>query len=187
MSKLQAIIKKEIPVPEGFAGTILKGHTVIDIFDKLPPEYDYLRWNLQAEWGSGNTGTGLAEISTDLSGRPLRNFKLRTAGEGKMSTGWVNVSLPFLSVNVVRTGDDIHVTIYKATVAFPTLETELLWKYEGHKDFAVLPERKIDLPIGRLDRLQPVLEAAILKSQCYHCHCLHFYGSQVKTITRNTT
>jgi len=177
-TKIQAIIKKELPsIPKGFSGVILKGHTVIDVVSELPPIFDYLRVSFHAEWGTGRTNSGLAEISTDLSGHPLRNFKVVTAGTGKHSEGWVNTSAPFININVSRNGNDIQVRIYKSTPVtretycpeLPPFSAELLWKYDGDEEYALLPTA--------LEHYQLALDATIDKTHCYHCHCLHFYRS----------
>ncbi len=176
-TKLQAIVKEELDsIPEGFTGTILKGHTVIDVVSDIPPYFDYLRVSFHAEWGTGRTSTGLAEVCTDLNGNQLRGFKTVTAGEGKGSEGWINTSMPFISVNVCREGDNIKVNISKATIVSPeeydlskpVFNTETIWKYDGHVSDANLPES--------LTKYQHALDCVINKSYCYHCHCLHFYG-----------
>ncbi len=165
--EIQAIIKKECAIPDGFKGFALKGHTIVNLKDKLPVEYDYLRYKIEAECGMGMTNTGDATICTDLEGQPLPNFKEVTGGSGKYSYGHVFVHKPFIEVSVSRHGNEIQAEISKITPGFPEPEKKVWWTYDGNEDCASLPE-KLKKYIGALD-------AAIGKSHCYHCHCLHFY------------
>lgn len=174
--KLQAIIKKELSaIPEGFTGTILKCHTVIDIANKLPPEFDYLRASIHAESGTGRTNSGYSQIITDLNGNRIPYFKLVTSGEGKFSCGWINVSLPFIQIVVNRNGDNIETTIKKLSLVTSeefsphcdVFKEEKQFSFNGHFSISILP--------SFLEKYQTALNAAIDKSYCYHCHCLHFY------------
>jgi hypothetical protein len=158
-----------LSIPEGFTGTALKGHTVVNLQDKLPAEYDYLRYKIEAESGEGMTNSGSAIICIDLEGRLLPKFKQVTGGSGKFSYGFVFVSKPYVEVSVSRHGDDINAEITKITPAFPEPEKKIWWTYNGHEDCASLPEK--------LEKYESALQVAISKSNCYHCHCLHFYSA----------
>ena len=121
----QAVIKEEIHVPEGFNGVCLQGHTVLYISGKeempeaFDPDRDFIREVLPGECGGGMTNTGAAIINCDLHGKPLRGFKIQKSGDGKFSTGTLFVTGSYISVNVERHGDEIHVDVTKSTVKFP--------------------------------------------------------------------
>lgn len=176
ITKLQAIVKKEIPIPKGFEGVTLKGHTVIEITKVMPSRFDYLRLSIPAETGSGfKNNTGMAEILTTFGGDPIEGFKTMIYGPRKYGYGYVNISKPFIKINVDRNKNEIKATIYKANIVdpdeyhsnLPMFNTTLLWKYDGDPDFVVLPDR--------YEQYQGALEAAISKTKCKYCHCLHFY------------
>ncbi len=176
--EIQAIIKKECAIPPGFNGTTLKGHTVVNLPPKsfggkvdMPPfNFDYLRYKIEAEVGGGATNTGGATICTDLEGQPLPKFKQVTGGSGKYSYGYVFVSKSYVEILLSRHGNVISAFITKITPAFPEPEKNIWWTYGGNEDCATLPEK--------LEKYNNALQAAISKSHCYHCHCLHFYGTE---------
>lgn len=164
---LQAVIKHETNIPEGFDGVILRGHTIINIDNKSPPMFDYLREKVTVESGGGRTNTGEAVICTDLKGRPLRNPSQLTYGEGKLATAHAYVSTLYIEIKLARKGNIVGIDINKVTVAFPP-EIELLWQYDDEEEYAALPEH--------LEFLQDAVDTAITKSKCWHCKELHFYG-----------
>ncbi len=176
MHKLQAVIKKELDeIPEGFNGVVLQGHTVINIIDKLPPEFDYLRISAHVEYGSGKKNTGMSYILSDINGKPFNIYAVKTNGDGKFSTVWADITRKFITINVNRKGKDIIATIYECEVIKPKdfepeclgFTTKLIWNYSGNEEFTILPLT--------LRKYQNVLDAAIEKSKCYHCQCTHFY------------
>lgn len=168
----QIVIKEEIPIPEGFEGVCLKGHTVLYISGKteLPEAFDhdrdFIREILPGESGGGLTNTGAAIINCNQSGIPLRGFKVLKSGDGKFSTGNLFVSGIYISVNVARQGDMIGVSITKSKVKFAN-EVQTIWEYNGHIDHLSFPEN--------IEKYNTAVNAAINKSMCYHCRCLHFY------------
>jgi hypothetical protein len=174
--EIQAIIKKECPIPEGFSGVSLKGHTVVvlpltSFSGARQPNflYDYIRLKIHAESGGGATNTGSAAICTDLQGQLLPGFKQVTGGSGKFSYGHVFVAQPFMEITVDRHGYEITANITKMIPMFQP-ERKILWKYNDDL-------RDVTLP-GTLEKDTDALQAAISKSQCYHCHCLHFYNTE---------
>lgn len=177
--EVQAIIKKECAIPEGYTGMALKGHTIVKLPLKSFSEkietprfsYDYLRYKIEAEGGGGATNTGSATICTDLEGQPLPKFKQVTGGSGKYSYGYVFVSKSYAEISVSRHGNDISAEITKITPAFPEPEKKVWWTYSGNEDCISLPQR--------LEKYTSALQAAISKSHCYHCHCLHFYKCEL--------
>lgn len=169
----QAVIKEEIPIPEGFQGVCLEGHTVLYITGKteLPDSFDldrdFIREMLPGESGGSMTNTGAAMVNCDATGKPLRGFKIQKSGSGKFSTGTLFVSGNYFSVNTTRHGDNIHVDITKSTVKLPVNVVETIWEYNGHIDDLSFPEN--------IEKYNIAVMAAVDKSQCYHCRCLHFY------------
>lgn len=172
--KKQLVIKEEIHIPEGFEGVCLKGHTVLYISGKveteLPeafdPHRDFIREILPGESGRGLTNTGAAIINCNQSGMPLKGFKIQKSGSGKFSTGHLFVSGIYISVNVARQGNLIGVSITKSKVKF-TNEVQTIWEYNGHIDHLSFPMT--------IEKYKTAVNAAIDKSMCYHCRCLHFY------------
>lgn len=170
----QAVIKEEIPIPGGFEGVCLNGHTVLYISGKIEtelpeafdPHRDFIREILPGESGCGLTNTGAAIINCNQSGIPLRGFKIQKSGDGKFSTGHLFVSGIYISVNVTRQGDMISVSITKSKVKFAN-EVQTIWEYNGHIDHLSFPEN--------IEKYKAAVNAAIDKSMCYHCRCLHFY------------
>lgn len=173
----QAVIKEEIPIPGGFDGVCLEGHTVLYISGKteLPevfnPGRDFIRELLPGESGGGMTNTGAAIINCDTIGQPLRGFKNQKSGAGKYSTGTLFCSGHYITVNIERHGDEIHIDVVKSTVGFPTNTVETIWQYNGHIDDRSYP--------ADIEIYATAIKAAVEKSQCYHCRCLHFYDREV--------
>lgn len=169
----QAVIKEEIHIPEGFDGINLKGHTVLYISGKteLPesfnPGRDFIRELLPGESGGSMTNTGAAIINCDNAGKPLKGFKIQKSASGKFSTGTLFCSGYYNSVNAERHGNEIHVDVTKSTVRFPTNNIETIWQYNGHIDDMSFPEQ--------IEKYANAINAAVAKSQCYHCRCLHYY------------
>jgi len=169
----QAVIKEEISIPEGFEGICLKGHTVLHIGGKteLPESFepirDFIRGVIPGESGGSMTNTGAAMVNCDLTGIPLRGFKIQRSGPGKYSTGTLFISGSYISVNVERHGDEIYVDVTKSTVKFPTNDVQTMWEYNGHIDDISFPKA--------LEKYKTAVNAAVAKSRCYHCRCLHFY------------
>lgn len=178
MHKLQAVIKKELKeIPEGFTGIILKGHTVINIVDELPSEFDYLRISAHAEYGNAKKNNrGMSYILTNINGNPFAKFVVKTEGEGKFSTCWADITGKFITVNVKRIGEYIEASIYRCNIispeeynmGYPDIEEKLIWNYNGNKALAKLPYK--------LSKFQKALNATIEKTECYNCQCLHFYN-----------
>lgn len=135
------------------------------------PGRDFIRELLSGESGGGMTNTGAAIINCDTAGKPLRGFKEYTSGPGKYSTGTLFCSGHYISVNVERHGDEIHVDVVKSTVRFPINTVETIWQYNGHTDDLSYP--------ADVEIYAPAIQAALDKTQCYHCRCLHFYDREV--------
>lgn len=169
----QAVIKEEIPIPEGFQGVCLEGHTVLYITGKteLPDSFDldrdFIREMLPGESGGSMTNTGAAIINCDSVGKPLRGFKIQKSGSGKFSTGTLFVTGNYVSVNVARHGDEIHIDVTKSTVKIPKNEVVTCWEYNGHIVDISFPED--------IHKYAFAIWAAVEKTNCYHCRCLHFY------------
>lgn len=169
----QAVIKEEILIPEGFEGVCLQGHTVLyiagkeELPDSFNPDRDFIREVLPGESGSGLTNTGAAMVNCDSVGKPLRGFKIQKSGSGKFSTGTLFATGNYVSVNATRYGNNIHVDVTKSTVKLPINVVETIWEYNGHIDDMSFPED--------IEKYQKAIWAAVEKSQCYHCRCLHFY------------
>lgn len=172
----QAVIKEEIPLPEGFDGVCLQGHTVVYISGKteLPeafnPDKDFIREVLLGELGGSMTNTGAAIITCNQSGKPMNGFKVLKSGDGKFSTGTLFATGNYISANVTRYGDVIHVDVTKSTVKFPKNDVQTIWEYNGHIDDLSFPEA--------IEKYQTAVMAAVNKSMCYHCRCLHFYKEE---------
>ncbi len=178
MHKLQVIIKEELKeIPEGFKGIILNGHTVINIIDKLPEEFDYIRISAHVEYGSAKAKKkeGMAYILSDINGNPFKLFTVKEKGEGKLSTVFANITGKFITVNVERKEENICVSLNECEVIKPEdyvsgctgITTKTLWTYNGDPFFAELP--------GYLIKYKQVFDTTIEKSKCRNCHCLHFY------------
>ena len=169
----QAVIKEEILIPEGFEGVCLQGHTVLYVSGKteMPeaydPDRDFIRDVLPGESGGGMTNTGAAMVNCDLHGKPLKGFKIQKSGSGKFSTGSMFVTGNYISASVVRYGDEIHADVTKSTVKFPKNDVQTIWEYNGHIDDISFPEA--------IEKYHKAIHAAVDKSICYHCRCLHFY------------
>lgn len=176
----QAVIKKEIHIPEGFDGVCLPGHTILYITckEELPeafdPDRDYIRVLLPGESGGEMNNTGSAMINCNQAGKPLNGFKIQKSGNGKFSTGALFATGHYVTVNVARNGDEIHIDVTKSTVKFPKNDIHTIWEYNGHIDDISFP------PL--IEKYQKVLHAAVDKSLCHHCRCLHFYGSILNNI-----
>jgi len=170
----QAVIKREIPVPAGFKGVSLNGHTVLYVggTSELPEAFDtdsdFIREVIPGESGESYTNTGAAMVSCDIAGKPLRGFKVQKSGAGKFSTGSIFVTGTYITVNFARQGDEIHVDLTKSLVKFPVNDVETIWEYNGHIDDISLPDT--------VSKYRDAIWAAVYKGQCYHCKCLHFYG-----------
>lgn len=169
----QAVIKKEIPLPEGMEGACLKGHTVLYIngMTELPKEFkeerDFIRDVISGETGESMTNTGAAIVNCSMHGTPLKGFKLQESGDGKFSTGFLYISGKYISVNVERYGTEVHVTVTKSTVKFYENVVETVWRYDGFLKDMSFP--------SQAERYKKAINAAIEKSMCYHCKCTHFY------------
>ncbi len=181
MHKLQVIIKKELEeIPEGFKGIILNGHTVINIIDKLPEEFDYIRISAHVEYGSAKAKKkeGMAYILSDINGNPFKLFTVKEKGEGKFSTVFANITGKFITVNIERKGEYIKASITESEVIKPEdyvskctgITTKTLWVYTGDPFFAELPVHLI--------KYKQVFDSTIEKSKCRGCHCSHFYKEE---------
>lgn len=179
MHKLQVVIKKELDkIPPGFEGVVLQRHTVINIKDKLPDEFDYIRISVHVEYGSAKKKTGMAYILSDINGNPFKTFAVKKEGEGKFSTVFANITGKFITVNAERKNENIKITLQECEVISPEdylpchtgFISKTLWSYNGDINFVELPDYLI--------KYENLIASTIEKTECKHCKCLHFYKEE---------
>ena len=176
----QIVIKKEIPVPQGYEGRTLKEHTIINLPDWLSDEYSklmdlidgmdyYVRIQTEGEIGGKHGSKGDAGIICDLNGDPLENSYLVKSGIHKDAETFVITSEPYIHVSAHLDKEYIIIHMKEIIPKLPFYHFETLWKYDG-----VIPGIEYKIP-NKFNKYKNVIMAAVKKSQCENCHCLHFY------------
>ena len=176
----QVVIEKEIPVPQGYEGRTLKGHTVINVPDWLSEKYsilmelihdmDYhIRIQTEGEIGENHGVKGDAGIICDLNGNPLENSYLVKSGPHENAEVFVITSKPYIHVSAHRDKDYVVVHMKEIVPKLPFYHFETLWKYDGE-----IPDIKYKIP-NKFNKYIKVITATVEKSQCVECHHLHFY------------
>lgn len=121
-----------------------------------------------AESGGGYTNTGDVTIICGLSGKALKPYFCPTSGQlAGNEHAFFAIPESVVSIHVCRQRYDYDITITKHSIVvlknIPTVQSEKMWS-GGYYE-----------PIPELfQSYQAAINAAVEKSHCYHCRCIHY-------------